>query len=308
MPPRVQGHFALRLYRTTGQKEYLNAIGFYYLALKKSFSHDVRSIDSTGYVETISRRLLAKNTGSPKKAARSQALKPYLPLLFARRFLDKAYQIHELGMPPENSKSDYKQALDYLSKISFRDFLLDENVIRYDTARTVNTVYFLQLLGIADLELPVTEKFKTIFMETDDRKLDPVQYENKLYGLTHFMIAGSGYYQTEVSAEKYGWILDYFKNHIDEIIARSKMDVVAEVGLCFKLSGQKNHPVVLKTRRRVLELLKNQPLLASSGRENTDLERYEHRQVVAYLLLKDFTALYPGPRLADFSELKYLRN
>jgi len=306
--PKYQGHFAIRMWRITSDSRYLYPALFHYLVLKEQFKRQVSHLDSPEYIRNFSEQMLAEKFKTAKGKIRRRILeqKQHQEFVFHKKLLELSYYIHCLGMSSGDLLPQFEQAKEFLSRVNFEEVLLDSQIVRMYTPQAVNYVYYLKFLGLIDLEEKFIALFREIFRPEADIKLDKIEYENMLYGLTHFIIAGSGYYQNYVSPEKYGWILEYLNKHIDEILARSKPDVVAEVGLCFKLCGQKNHRVVALSQKKTVEAFDPKQGLIPPKKGKASLNKSEHRNAVAYLLLTDFDRLYPGPNLKDSPELEYL--
>lgn len=93
------------------------------------------------------------------------------------------------------------------------------------------------------------------------------------------------YYQHPVKESDHQWIYDYYRDNIDTIIARSKEDVIAEVGINFLLAGLENDPVVEKTRKAIQRSLNRQAGIIPAVNGSTDLLDGEHRNVLAIMLL-----------------------
>lgn len=306
--PKYQGHFAIRMWRITGDTRYIRPTLFHYLVLKEQFIRQVSHLDSPEYIRNFSEQMLGEKFKTAKGKIRRKILElqQHQEFVFHKKLLELTYYINSLGMSSGDLLPQFAHAKDFLSKVNFKEVLLDSQIVRMYTPQAVNYVYYLKFLGLTDLEEKFIALFREIFRPGSDTKLDKIEYENMLYGLTHFIIAGSGYYQNYVSPEKYGWILEYLDKHINTILARSKPDVVAEVGLCFKLCGQKNHRVVALTKNKTVEAFDPKQGLIPPKKGKASLNKSEHRNAVAYLLLTDFDQLYPGPNLKENPELKYL--
>ncbi len=154
------------------------------------------------------------------------------------------------------------------------------------------------------------DKVKNIYQNNKDNELNLLQYQNKIYTLTHIILADSQYYQYFVNREKYSWIFEYFDHNIDKIISRCKEDVIAEVGISYLLSNQSNHTVVKKAKKAIADAFDKTHGIIPSKLGNFELNTGEHRNILAYMLFTwPNTALNPGPYLHDFDKIsKYLPN
>jgi len=306
LEPRVQGHYAVRMWRITADSAYLNSILFHYLALKEQFADWANNLDSEQFRLSFADSLLSEKFKTAKGKIRKQLLEKRKEFVFASELLETAYQIHTLGMDKAQLASQFQKVRNYLGSLDFKGFLLDSQIVRYYAPQAVNYIFYLKFLGVADLEKEFGEIFKQVFRDELDSKLSEIEYENKIYGLTHFIIAASDYYQNYPPPQKYAWILDYFECSAEKIMARSKPDVIAEVGLCFKLCGKKEDRVVTLTQQKILQAFDPKQGLIPPQKGKANLNKSEHRNVLAYLLLMDFERLYPGPDLLKFPQLNFL--
>lgn len=296
-----QGHFYLRLYRLRSDSAFLPPIQAYADSLKETFIRHAEQLNDPAYRESKTRELTQlPEDAAAKKIKRARVLEKWRSMIFANRLLFLAFQIKSLGLheTPSAGKA-YEKVTAYLGSLPYREFLLDPQVIRYSASRTTNLVYYLKFLGIADLEAGYTSAFQKVFFITGDAFLDPLTYTNKLYGMTHFIIADSNFYQNFVSAEKHAWILTYFSNHWSEILEHGNPDIIAEVAVCFKLSGKHSHPVVLQAQRFLARRFDARQGLIPSLKEDKTLEDLEHRNIMAVMALTDFPRLFPGPDLGQ---------
>jgi hypothetical protein len=149
-----------------------------------------------------------------------------------------------------------------------------------------------------DLEKEYTAAIQSSVMTQDDERSERVDYQNKLYGMTHFIIADSRY-QRLVPELKYCWILDYFDTNIAQILSWAKPDVVAEVGLCFRLCGLHDHRVVELVKERLAQAFDEDRGIIPSAASEVDFDSSEHRNAVAYLVFFPWDTLREGPWLDD---------
>jgi hypothetical protein len=160
-------------------------------------------------------------------------------------------------------------------------------------------VYWLKSIGIADWTAGLKPAFEKAYPGDQDQNLDHDGFNNKLYGLTHIVLADSEYYQKPVSYTEHQWILEYFTNHQDRIIKESTADIQAEIGLCFLLAGLDGHPT-LDTMRGVIKRAvhpEKDIVLSVTGDDN--LSSGEHRNMLAYALLAWPDTLHDGPNLIE---------
>ncbi|MBP9865423.1 MAG: DUF3541 domain-containing protein [Candidatus Omnitrophica bacterium] len=299
--PEIRGHWMLRLYRISGDIRYrreLQAYGDYLTGKLKNF---VSGLEDPGLKARLVSELLGPEQRSEKGkyAKRRKVLSEVTDYLYMHQLLYVTFMVQSVGLQRQEAPA-FQQALTALRGFPFESYLRERSLILYYAAETSNDVYYLKILGLADFEVEYFKAFQSVYREVDER-LDPVLLENKIYGMTHLMIAASEYYQRKVSQEKFGWVLDYFDKHLEEILPRLKPDVVAEVGLCFLLAGLPDHAVAAQTRRFIAWSWDPASGIIPSVRGGVDLNQSEHRNVLALMLLGGFDRLYPGPNLADSS-------
>lgn len=290
MTVETQGHLAIRLWRTGGDARRLDAVRRYAEALEAKLRDHAARPPSEGHAR-------AGAPLSKKHRLRAAALDRHAALVGERRLLFLLYQAKSLGLDRGPARADYEAALRRLEKVPFQDFYLDPEVLRYNASRTVAAVRYLEFLGLEARREEFENLFRRVFMDTPDEKLGSVEYLNKIYGLTHLVIADSDFYQRPASSEKYRWVLDYFRRNLDAVLARTNPDAVAEVGLCFRLAGLEEDPAVGRARAYVLARFEEKQGAVLNGGA-FDSERDEHRNAVAYLLFSDWEGLRPGPDLS----------
>mmetsp|Transcript_23829 Transcript_23829/g.57769 ORF Transcript_23829/g.57769 Transcript_23829/m.57769 type:complete len:520 (+) Transcript_23829:23-1582(+) len=188
-----------------------------------------------------------------------------------------------------------------------------------DPAKCTNCIYFLRRIGILDVVESAWQQYQHVW-ELDilrrPRKLDLY-----LYGLTHFVLNESIFYQLRIDLDlcyashkagkaglccAYRWILSYFEANIEGILGLANPDIVAEVGLCFKVCSQTSsaaYPRCLEYIRACVRFcsLERRTLLFSQDSEaSRGLRRSEHSNCVGLLLLAQWPqSLFWGPHYKD---------
>ncbi len=287
-----QGHFALRMYRATGEKKYLPFIETTARRLVRKLKANVRGMGDPEYVLDYLDAMKAGLRNNPKGRLRKASLSSgSWPMFFTRGIAYPLLRLQELGIAvPE------KEALiAFLKTIDFKRRLLTPENLRVWTAPTVNWVYWLHQLGVIDLR----EDLKNVFQEAfpPNIAVSDAAFVNHIYGLTHFILAASGYYQWHVPSTPHQWILDFFEANRKRLFAIDNPDMLAEVGLNFLLAGQANHPLVKATRLAVAKHFSESHGMLLGLESSPDPERAEHRNVLAYLLFALPNRLHPGPYL-----------
>lgn len=303
LPPDIQEHYAVRMYRITGNDRYLYSILYNLRLTLDQFMVDADSLADSSYVRLRVKRLMDQFDGdSRKNRYRRKLFEDAGFMVFYLDLLHTCNKIREYDIPSPDIRDADDRVVAYLRKVDFTTFLTDHDVIRIYAAQAVNYIYYLYDLGIADLRDQYQRSFREVFPDGEDDYLSRLEYKDKVYGLTHFIFAASGYYQKGVDSSDFGWILDYFSKNIDRITQETKEDIVAEVGLCFCLAGRENDPAAQSCRDIILSSVDSDRGLIPSVSGDYSIEKGEHRNVLAIMLLACPGNLHPGPSFRDMPD------
>lgn len=296
--PDTQRHFAARMYRATGKDKYLFPIIFDACLAREHLREDIERYDDSEYRQARLEQLMEQFSPKSRKGRLRRAYFQEDPeAVWYLNVLYGCSKLYDYGLAAADDSVLVRKTLTYLRRYDFRSLLLDTALIRIFSAQAVNYVYYLYDLGLDDMRWDYERTFRQLFRDSLDDSLGTAEYRDKVYGLTHFILAESRYYQQTVDAGRNRWILDYFESHLERILDRTTADIVAEVGICFLLAEEPGSPVVKKTRQHVMRRFdkKHRMILSPHGRHN--LARGEHRNILAILLLNWPPVLYPGPKL-----------
>ena len=294
-----QRHYTQRLYRITGQQRYVPINVAYAARLALTLRQDIQGLERFGYPLQRGREIVENYSERTEKQRRRKAmLGDWADIAFARNLLFRLDMAHGYGVLGTPAFDGHKRALAYLESVDFRSFLTDPGVIEVYAAQVANMAYSLYWLGITDLRDEVLEAFRRHYPPERDARLSQAAFRNKVYGLTHFVIAASDYYQRPVSEAEYGWVLDYFSANIERILEKTKADIYLEVGLSFQLMGRTTHPVLTRVRQALRQEYDPQARMIPAEDGSTDFSTGEHRNVLAIMLLRWPERLHPGPDLS----------
>lgn len=294
-----QRHYAQRLYRITGDEAYVPANVDYAARLALELQRDIAGLAVDGYPMARSRAIVdAYPVRTEKQRRRKALLARWGEIPFARQLLFRLAQANDYQLLGTLPFAGHEQALAYLSEVDFRAFLLDPEVLDVYAAQVANAVYYLHDLGVVDLREDFATAMRVRYPAHDDSELDQLGFRNKIYGLTHLVIAASGYYQHPVSAEEFDWVLDYFSANIDSIISRTKADIFTEVGISFELAGRGDDPAVARIKQALRKRYDPEARMIPAEDGGTELNFGEHRNVLAIMLFNWPVRLYPGPDLS----------
>ena len=303
--PSVQRHWAERMFRLSGDSAYLYPIIFDAVLTAEALRRDVRHADDTVYLHARTEQLLERwNHRTRKGRLRRHYFGERRTELLSLHMLESWWRLQQYGLCDTVLGSLCRRADSVLRRLPFRDWLLDTGLIRIYSPQAVNAVYYLYQLGIADFRDAYRSRFREVFPDSLDTALDRRSFEDKLYGLTHFITAASRYYQQRVDSAESAWILTYFENRRERILRQVRADLVAEVALCFLLAGQENHSLVAECRSELIRRFDSSRGLIPSPRGNADRQRGEHRNILAYMVLSWSDEVYTGPRLPRYEAFR----
>ena len=301
LPPRVQGHYGIRLYRMTGDEQYANAALVDLYAVTESQAFYACQLDNPKFVTQEAKAAIAELGNGPRAKSRKKALAPFPEFLFYTDVLLRfASRTDELGF----TGPCHEKMIAGLRHANLEKGLTDKAMIKAWAAQLINYVYWAKQLGVGDYLEAYKAAFLQVYRDDNDAALSTAQFRNKLYGMTHFIFAASEYYQHSVDAKEFDWILTYFSNNRERILKDATDDIIAEVGISFLLAGQKQHEMVSLTQAHMLKSYDPKVDFIPSPKGNPDLALGEHRNVLAMMLLNWPETLHPGPYLNTLESTK----
>lgn len=301
LPPRVQGHYGIRLYRMTGDEQYANAALVDLYAVTESQAFYACQLDKPGFIANEAQSAIDVLGNGPRAKARKKALQPFPEFLFYTDVLLRfSSRIDEFGL----QGPCHDKLVKALKSTDLKRGLTDKAMIEAWAAQLVNYVYWAKQLGVGDYVQDYKAAFNRVYPQSRDAKLTKKQFRNKIYGMTHFIFAASEYYQQPVDSKTFAWILDYFEANIDRILGDATDDIIAEVGISFHLAGMSDNPVVKKTQAHIISAFDPKVQTIPSPRGNPDLAMGEHRNVLAMMLLDWPETLHQGPYLHQLKATK----
>lgn len=301
LSPFKEGHFGLRMYRQTLDPQYKYAIwsDLARVASKLNrFSEEVHTPEQIHEysIKRLSRYLDDRDERSLRRFNATKMMPEYMYLGVG--LLGSMARANEYGL---QHKADAKLR-SVIRRFDFKKYATNSTMIEAWAAQLANQVYWLRQLGEQDVVTEFIESFRATYPDEKDAELTRQQFGNKLYGMTHIILADSGYYQYPVSEKEHQWIYDYFRSNISLILERAKEDVIAEVGISFLLAGLDNDPVVEKTRKAIKASINLEAGLVPSVSGSVSLSGGEHRNVLAIMLL-DWKGTNAAPKYQQHSSI-----
>lgn len=292
-------HWLVRLYRISGDKKYLKLIYDAFLILKPKIIKNLESLASPDAVLQQSEKILSNyKTKNIRKFKRLEFYRKNMGVPVYIETLTYLFTLKSLGLETSPGLANlYNEGVDYYRKNDVSSVFLSPDFVRVYPSGAANLIYILAYLDISDNTkelLNVSQKYwESVTPESRDIWLD------KIYALTHIVIAATGYYQKYVKRSDFEWIFDYFENNIDEIMEKCSTDAIVEVGLCFKLVGELDNRILRKIKD-YLVLAFNEKLGFVAKKTDSSISSAEHRNILAVMVLRDFRQLYEGPYLRDY--------
>lgn len=296
LQPETQYHYALRMYRVTGDSIYIPPIAGMIPTIRKQMRDDLDSLSNSTYL-TLRRVMLLKDLGenNRKSRARNELFRSRGNLIVDLAILSNCYKLMDHSSRDVVNDSLLSRAVAYLKSVDFTVLASDSRIVSDYSAQAANAIYYLYFLGIADLREEYLILFRRVFPDIVDRRLSGLEFNDKIYGLTHLILAASQYYQQPVDSHEFDWILRYFESRSRRILSNTKPDIIAEVGICYLLAGEKDNSMVRACREAILKQFDSRTHLIPSPSGDKNLETGEHRNVLAYILFAWPKNLRAGP-------------
>ncbi len=300
LSPSKAGHMGLRLYRNYEDDSYayllLQGINRYANSLNKLVEIGLDEELLELYAEKINKSYSAT---TEKKSLRKASFESFpMYRIYATRILRNLARLDELGL----RHNHHKEFMTLLKQYDFKSVFTDEMMIRAWGAQLANQVYWLHQLGIADYRAEFVASVQRTYPNEEDSLLSDQQFGNKIYTLTHIIIAASEYYRYPVDYDSYASVIDYFRTNTKQILLRCKEDIIIEVGLSLLLVNEA-YEEINTIRDHILKQIDAEAQMVPSVSGSKDLALGEHRNIIAVLLL-DWGGTSITPNQSDIKKFK----
>ena len=239
LTPYKLGHFFTRAYKITGDEKYKNILSYFMLlnnpdTLEKFFN----SIKKGSFKYQAKKNNLCSRPRIKERYLYYQQnpkAKLYLDVLQYLIYVDK-FNLWDLFIPGKK-----KGLISIFKKEDFEKIFLNEEAIKTNGSYVFNALAILNKLEVCDLTKKALVIFKNIYFDEKfliKKKLTTDDLISLFYSLTHIIIADTFYY--ERYCKKYDWIIKFFSKNLEFVIKNSTDDLLAEIGLCFKLCKKEN--------------------------------------------------------------------
>jgi len=290
-------HYANRIYRISGSPIYfdynLQDIGNMIKSVENllQIAHDNNEIE---YSKTQTDGWISGARAVLRRE--SLTIAPAFPYYFRSLNILRRASEYRICTTQFERLKEHVLAHDYTRELS------DPTMIKAWAGQLANVVAWIKQLGGKNYSDVFINALQQVYPDNSEHLLSLQQYENKLYGLTHIILANSQYYQHHVNSDDFAWIFDYFDTHIDIIISRAKADVVAEVGIAYLLAGKYASPTLEKTKQNIAQQYNEIHHMLPSQDGDFDITAGSHRNILAIILLTSPQKLYAGPWLSQIQD------
>lgn len=294
LTPYKIGHFFTRAYKITGDEKYKNILSYFMIlnnpnTLEKFLS----SIKKGRFSYKATKNNLASR---PRIKARylyyqkNPKSKLYLDVLQYLIYIDK-FNLWEAFIPERK-----KELINILKGEDFKKLFLNEDAIKTNGSYVFNSLAILNKLGICNLTGKAISILKNIYFDNNlsiKKNLTTDDAISLLYSLTHIIIADTFYY--ERYCNKYDWIIEFFSENLDFIIKKSTPDLLAEIGVCFRLC--KKEKEFKKDFAKIRKLVSSNFSLKKMITDDVIVSK-EHTNSLITLLFSTNFKFFPGPDLS----------
>jgi len=230
----------------------------------------------------------------------TKKLAPKFP--FFLRMVKRMFYLKDAGIKHHCDKQ-FRKLLEQ-NEHELKRIVTNAEMIRAWAAQLANFVIWLHQIGGPNIVRKFECAFRDQYPESEDDTLSKFQYQNKIYGMTHLIIADSKYYQRGVSEATFSWILPYFRENFTKIVKRTKPDVIAEVGICFLLCN--DFGIEVARARSIIAVQVDKNMIPDiNGKRN--LGSGEHRNTLAIQLL-DWKGVNRSPTVKTHPFLQKIKN
>ena len=281
LPLEHQGEYTLMLYRTTGNKDYLETarVTLYLCADRlQRFSSNLRDH------KTRQEQVIREGFSLPLDLIQSHS--DYL--FYGFMVLPDLNRINQFSMTLKGDPGDKLNRA--INAYDFKEGLTSTELISLSAPKLAEHVYALLNLDYGDYRAVFIEALKRYYPDASDHDLSQEQLLNKWEAMTHLIIAASDQLQEPVNDPLLNWIPEYFLNNKPLILKQGSPVVLAKIGLVLYLTG--------KDKSALLEEITKVASTASTRRTPEDCKFW-------MMLLLDWQENYfPDPAIYRMSRFK----
>ena len=292
------GHYAARIYRISGDTSHLKYSLQDLSSIQKQAAKFLQIARNDGEVEYSKSLVDTWSPGNRSDLRReSHTIAPAFPFQLRSLNILRRSSEYRICSPQLEHLKEHILAHDFTHELS------NPFMVKAWAAQLANVVAWVKQLGGEDYSELFNNTLQTVYPDNQDHLLTTQQYENKIYGLTHIILAGSQYYQYKINRDDFLWIFDYFDINVDTIISRAKADVIAEVGIAYLLSGDHSNPALKNIKQGVARQFDITHNMIPSVEGDFVISSGSHRNVLAIMLLSSTKEFFLGPWLSQIDSI-----
>lgn len=288
-PVEVQLHFLTRLFRISGNKEYLipvkkilaNDIEDKLYLAEQLNSFDPQLVKTNDFIRSTIRR-------NPIENARIQRREAYYQKFPLLKYYFNVLQSTQTFFDNKLDKGRYRKRIQSIAlELKGHDWswFLSPHHLLINPVSYVNCTYYLKNLNITDevnyLETIIKQNF------SPELVFDKIKLFDQLYTYTHIIIGESRFYQQFLSLDQvtqYDWIFDFFEKNFLIIFQKINLDLILEVLLCYYLANKTLPSAIQETADNYLSNFYDQSHTYLLVDEKATLCDMEHANILLIML------------------------
>lgn len=296
MRARRQAHFAERMYRITGSDKYKQPIANFMGMRVLKFQQQSQFLGNMQWIRDygIKKTKWLASVSSSKLSNRWDHYRKFPELKYYQELAYTLVKFSEYEMQEQLESQEFKKSIDLLTTVDWENTALNEQLLQSDPVQTINLIFWLRNLNIADLTQETTNILLEIYPTSKTQEPNTLASHNQFYSYTHLAIADSGYYQHFLEYPKYGWLVEFIQDMSENVINDGNVDLISEFGVILKLLKADEKLVDQFTSHIAQAIDKKRGLVTEV---NDKESRVEHANVLAIMLLKDWDKLHKGPKI-----------
>lgn len=298
--PSKRIHWLIRRYRTSGSQKYIPLIRGTCKELLPRMKETLGVFTSDKEIIDLGKKkLIDYKADSPRKARRLAYYKNRPEVMVYMEGIFYMFLIKSLGLEAAVEISpEFKRAKERTKQKDIGRVFLNKRFLIVNPSQSANMINFLAFLGISDYRPKLIKQSKKYWSTIEPK--DTSIWLDKIYALTHLVIAASNYYQNFIAKKDFDWVFDYFENDINRILQKASIDTIGEVALCFKL-GRDNKNKTVKLIQNFLRSKFDKKAGFIPNENDPSFVASEHRNIIATMVLDDFNTLHKGPDIGTLS-------
>lgn len=297
MGATYQNHFCLRMFRITGDPQYLDILK---RNLGKSIENSLSKLEKfdqpteeksfTEHVRQTVRRNPIENARIVRREQYYRKNYRFKQELDAINSLNK---IHTFKLYESKYKDRIRDIHAKLKSYDWQKNFIKRNHLQINPVFFLNCIFYLKNLGIADyteqLDSFIQNSFPAEKVQTEELLLDQV------YIYTHLIINESLFYQIYLdknTSQKYDWLFKFFDQNFLNIYRNLNLDLILEILLCYKLAGLKPPEFEAEAQKHLQSYYSTSKKMLKADAEAT-VEDMEHANILLLMYLKPPANFHP---------------